>query len=456
MGTVYPRGNKLWLGYKDLDGRTKYASSGLTLGQEEQAKELLAEIEHRVEAERAAGATTDQPLTVQRYGKQWAELRRRRGVNNAPVDEGRLGNHVYGIIGTMLLSEVRPRHIRIIVMDLRSKMGPAPDQLAPRTVRHVYALLHCMFADALADELITQNPCVLRRSDLPKSVDKNPEWRATAVFDRHEVELVSSSPLTPWDRRVLYTLMFLTGARFGEAAALKWRHFDPTQKPLGKLLITASYDVHKRREKRVKTELTRELPVHPVLAKVLAEWKLRGWAETMGRAPKPDDLIVPSREGRNRNSNTTLRRFHKDLARLGLRKRRQHDMRRTFISLARSDGARADVLERITHGPRGDIMNMYTTLPWALLCEEVLKLRIELVTGKLIQLPIAVGQHRDAVHDHDAGGGHDHAEEADVAKPAMPGAHGLVTTALLQRPDVVGMSKKTERGGRDSNPRPPA
>jgi integrase len=448
MGTVYKRGTKLWIGYKDLDGRVKYASSGLGVGEEEKARELLAEIQRRIAAEREAGATTKKPLTFERYADGWMRARRQRGLSSASVDDGRLRHHAVPALGKMLLSDIRPRHVRALILDLRKRIGTGPENLAPRTVRKVYGLLHTLFADAVAEELIAQNPCVLRRGDLPKNIDKDAEWRATAVFERREVETVVSSPLTPWDRRVLYALQMLTGARFGEAAAAKWRHYDPTAKPLGKLLITASYDVHKRQEKRVKTELTREVPVHPVLAKILAEWKLRGWAEMMGRSPTPDDLIVPSREGRNRNANTTLRRFHKDLARLGLRKRRQHDMRRTFISLARADGARADVLERVTHGPRGDIMNLYTTLPWALLCEEVVKLRIELIEGRLVELRRAVG------HDHD--GRPDHDDDADVVEPAKPMAHGLGTTALLQRPDVVGMSNQKERGGRDSNPRPPA
>jgi hypothetical protein len=52
--------------------------------------------------------------------------------------------------------------------------------------------------------------------------------------------------------------------------------------------------------------------------------------------------------------------------------------RRTFVTLARTDGARKDVLERITHGPRGDIVDLYTSLPWGLLCDEVSRLRIDL------------------------------------------------------------------------------
>jgi hypothetical protein len=73
-----------------------------------------------------------------------------------------------------------------------------------------------------------------------------------------------------------------------------------------------------------------------------------------------------------------LERFHEDLERLGLRPRRQHDARRTFISLALAGGARKDRLRWVTHGPTGDIVDAYTTLPWETLCNEVLWLRVDL------------------------------------------------------------------------------
>jgi hypothetical protein len=59
------------------------------------------------------------------------------------------------------------------------------------------------------------------------------------------------------------------------------------------------------------------------------------------------------------------------------RHRRGHDLRCTFITLAQVDGARRDLLETITHGPRGNIINVYTTFPWPALCAEVAKLRIK-------------------------------------------------------------------------------
>ena len=126
--------------------------------------------------------------------------------------------------------------------------------------------------------------------------------------------------------------------------------------------------------------------MHPTRAKILAEWKLSGWERLFGRPPQSDDLIAPNRDGEHRNARRSLIRFHDDLQRLGLRKRRQHDCRRTFISLAQADGARKDILRWVTHGPTGDIMDVYTTLPWEALCAEVAKLRLELREGRVLEL----------------------------------------------------------------------
>lgn len=49
-----------------------------------------------------------------------------------------------------------------------------------------------------------------------------------------------------------------------------------------------------------------------------------------------------------------------------------------FRTTADEDGARRDLLESVTHGPRGDIVSVYTTFPWPGLCAEIEKLKIEL------------------------------------------------------------------------------
>jgi integrase len=129
-----------------------------------------------------------------------------------------------------------------------------------------------------------------------------------------------------------------------EASALRWRHYDAEMKPLGRLSIAKSYNTKLKAEKEVKTKVPRDVPVHSALAALLAEWKLSGWQAMFGRTPGPDDLIIPSRLGKNRSANHMLKKFHQDLERLGIRARRQHDLRRTFISLCLGDGGRSDIL----------------------------------------------------------------------------------------------------------------
>jgi hypothetical protein len=133
---------------------------------------------------------------VGRHVERWIADRRQRGVASAGGDEGRLKLHAIDALGALRLDEVRPRRIRALVRDLAAKPGSDAEQLAPRTVRHVHGLLHTMFEDAVADELIEVNPCALKRGELPKKVDKDPHWRAGAIFSREEVEgLISDEPL---------------------------------------------------------------------------------------------------------------------------------------------------------------------------------------------------------------------------------------------------------------------
>lgn len=387
--TVYMRKGtrKLWCSYYDANGKRRQTATPYVAGQEELAQRFVDELERQ--AKRGVDAETG-AFTVRLYAQQWIDQRRARGVGSVDEDEARLKKHALKSIGALAMSDVRPRHIRELMLGLKAKVGTEKKDLAPRTVRHIFGTLHTMFADAVVDELVSSNPCALKRDDLPKKIDKDPMWRAGAIFTREEVETLISSPKVPEDRRVFNALLFLTGARFGEVAALRWSSYDKAREPLSHLLIATSFSTRKKIEKSVKTQVTREVPVHPTLARILAEWRLSGWQRMLGRAPRADDLIIPSRIGGHRRVDTSYDAFHLDLDALKLRRRRQHDAKRTFITLARRDGARADILEAVTHGPRGDIMNIYTTLPWELLCEEVAKLKIELREGKVIELPIAV------------------------------------------------------------------
>jgi integrase len=446
---VFARGSVLWIRYRDINGKWRNESTGCPVGHERQAEEALEKIEAHIAACRTPSVIAKgSMMTLRVWAKKWLDA---RDTETMKDDKGRLDNHILPVLGDLPLSELRPRHIRdfIDALKKKKKLGnlkkngkrvECDELIAPRTVLHVYGTLRAMLNDAVADELIPTNPCILK-DELPEKKDKDRTWRRTAVFARDEVQAIISAPSNkvPNDRRVMYAIMFLGAMRFGEAAAITWRDYDTKATPLGKLIIEKSYSSKTRQVKATKTDNPREMPVHPTLAKVLAEWKLEGFERFVGRKPKPEDLIVPALPNledkktgsvHSRNANHMLRRFHEDLERIGLRARRQHDARRTFISIARADGARADILRWATHGSTGSIVDDYTTLPWAALCEEVAKLQISLIEGKLIELPMA------------------------AAGTAFSGPTGVVTQLVTASQPAVTRTQSW-RSGRDLNAQAP-
>jgi integrase len=371
MSSVYAKGPTLYVRYKDEEGKWCSEATPFHPGQEDKARRYVKQLEARINASKeltdSAGLEPGTPITVAQYTARW--LKKREALHHAShKDEAcRLTKHMLPRLGHMLLEEVRPRHIHDFVLDLRS------GSLAPRTIHHVFQTTSLLFKSAIIDELIDASPCVLTRGVLPKKVDKDPDWRNAAIYTRDEVEQLISDTRIPEDRRVLYALKGLAGLRHSEAAGLRWNSYDQQAEPLGALNLG-----------KTKTKVPRRVPVHPTLARILAEWKLAGWERTYGRMPTHDDLITPTRNMTERTSQETPKQLHEDLDTLGLRRRRGHDLRRTLITLAQVDGARRDLLETVTHGPRGDIMSVYTTFPWPALCEEVAKLKISLREGVLL------------------------------------------------------------------------
>jgi len=423
MASIYARGDVLWMKFKNKAGKPECRSTGYRVGQETQARELATEVERQATIERDGSAsrparfpfaassepkptkptrdvlpmpssliaeTAPSPvapvdrigpdaapgaLTVRDYGEEW--LLRRVDVASVKDEIARLRLHVFPLIGHMAIADVRPKHIRDLINAIKQKTIVSPrckgGYLAPRTVRLVFATLRVMFKSAMIDEHITASPTIVEKGVLPKNVDKDPEWRSTAIFEREELIAIVSDPRIGLYRRVIYALEGIAGVRHGEAAGLRWRDHNEKFEPLTKLVVSRSGE-----KKRTKTQQTREIPVHPSLATILAEWKATGWAEKYGREPTPDDLVLPTEKNKVRKPSNTLKEFKKDLKRIGLRARRGHDLRRTFVTLTRVDGGRAEVLRPLTHPGEKDIIGLYTTFPWPVICAEILKLRIPL------------------------------------------------------------------------------
>jgi integrase len=372
---VQQRGGKLYVEFKE-NGRWVQRVTPCKVGEEKAAESIARKIERELK-EREAFADETGIVTVRSFGEKWLERRKR--LPSWQDDESHLKHHIYPRFGGSLLVEVKPKMVRKM-MDELELAG-----LAPRTRRNIYSTGRSLFRAAQFEELIVASPFILSREDMPKPRDVDPRWRKTAIFLPTEVEQLISDASVPQDRRVIYALLFLGCARFGEMAALRWRHIE-ARVPLACLEISASYNVRSKKEKGVKAGPGREVPVHPTLAKVLAAWKLTGWKEMFGQDPKPDDLIAPSRKGKNRSVNHGLKKFHEDLERLELRVRRQHDSRRTFATLAENACRDREAVKWIVHGRAGDVLSQYTDAEWDRLCAAVLSVKIELREGRVLAL----------------------------------------------------------------------
>jgi len=379
-----------------------------------------------------ASAPAAAPRTVIEVYRDWVKTLPRAQA----VDDGRRGDAYLARapLGAQPLADVAPADLTAFVAWLLAQPSRRGGTLAPRTVRNAFDAARRMFAWAAspAGGLLAASPCTAAPDNLPAIADKHREFRAHAVFARAEVHALLTDPRVPPDRRALYAVLLLTGCRFGEVAALRWRHWTKELEPLGRLLVAHSVERNTRAEKAPKTGVVREVPVHPALAAALAAWQADGWPATFGRAPALDDYLVPSREGRARSVRHAHTKLQEDLARLGLRGRRLHDTRRTFISLCRDDGARGEILRHVTHGAsRASMMDVYSTLGWATYCAEVARLRFDLVAQPV---PAATeGSVTGSVTTDDV------TAEGETKNPVNLSVHGV---SLL-------------RGGRDSNPAAP-
>ncbi|MCA9650333.1 MAG: hypothetical protein KC501_10515 [Myxococcales bacterium] len=372
---VYARGTVLWGRYKNTQGTWDSVSLGLRVGQEDEAARLLTEIKRRVAAGREIGLDpSDGHPTFQRFFSWWIDRRKARKLRAWTDDNSRIRTHVIDLLGPKKLDEITPLDLEKVFLRMRDRGR------APKTVWNTYSSVRALFRDAVKKGFLRQSPCVLGEEELGPMVDKDPEWRETAIYSRAEVRALMFDERIPPDCRLFYAISYLAGRRLGETSGLRVRHLDLTEEPLGAVVFARSYA-----RDRTKTNTTIRMPVHPVLADMLRAWLGHGFEQMFGRPPEPDDFVVPrppecrSQFGPSRDKNYVRKQLLKDLGTLDLRVRRTHDLRRSFISHAQQDGAQPHVLIRLTHpsAKKATAFAGYTEFSWADFCCEVAKLRVD-------------------------------------------------------------------------------
>lgn len=338
-----------------------------------QAEQLDRELKKDVAAGTYQPRAGTKALTLWQWFESWMDTRR---VRSAKDEERWIRLHVLPRhwLSKMAIDEVRPRHTDQLVRELQ-----AEGKLADKSIGNVLGVLSVMFKAAHRAEVVSQNPVSLDRKTLRRAPAQEREPYTPA-----EVRVLTRHATINWPIRVLNALCLLGGLREGEACGRRWRDLYADSVPLWALHVRDQYD-----GAPLKTERPRMVPVHPELAEALEAWGREGFELYTGHKPRPEDFIVPNAGKRSKVRHHTRSSYYKAFVRscalVGIQARTLHATRHTFITLARRGGAPKDVLEKVTHNARGDIVDRYTHYAWEPLCEAVLKLDLDAHQGP--QLP---------------------------------------------------------------------
>lgn len=330
-------------------------------------------------AEGTYQATVTSATTVGRYARDWLAARTNRTADN---DRAWWTNHVSARcewFEGLRLDDVNGGHVLRLVKELGApytRDDGTVRPLASKSVFNIHALVRSMFRDARMADLMT------RLCELPHgTLNAKPSTRRKP-YSTDVVRMMTTDERLPPDQRMMAALLFYTGMREGEACGRRFRDWDPNAEPLGGLQCNSQYDDQPLKTEKKIDEAPRWIPVHPVLATMLDEWKRVGFEQVFRRKPTEQDFIVPCRAapkaaghnrggGKNHSRSSCYKMFCRMLKTIGVETQTLHATRHTFITLARRDGADKDVLEKITHNARGEMIDIYTHVDWSPLCEAV-------------------------------------------------------------------------------------
>jgi integrase len=305
------------------------------------------------------------PKTLNALAKHWFESQDADDVPSLRAAYRQYQLHIAPRLGTLAPDDVRPvQLLDVLVLGAYETSG-----LSAASVHNLRGTLSAIYEHGRFRELCDENPCARLRGKLPsKSKQHRPCYTGTEA-----VQLFTDDRI-PEAWRVFYALAGLAGLRMGEVAGLRWKDYNRDALGLGSLFVHVQYDDRRLKTATGDDDKERMVPVHPVLASILAQWKLSGFAHVYERPPTADDRIVPdARDMKALTVGVVSKRAPKDCAAIGIPNKGMHGLRRFFVTCTRVGGARPDVLERITHNAKGTILDTYTDAEglWSALCESV-------------------------------------------------------------------------------------
>jgi integrase len=307
-----------------VEERTHFASSRLTL-REYLSKEWLPAIEHTI-----------RPTTYRSY-------------------VAHVECHVLPALGSVQLQKLSPAQINALYAKLGRSGKRNGQGLTALSVRHVHAVLHRAFKDAVRWGRLARNPADL--ADPPRVAAHGHELRTWSA------EQLAAFLNSQHDDRLyaLWHTLAMTGLRRGEALGLRWEDVDleagrlcvrRALVPCGKeVLVSEPKTACGRRVVALDPQTVAVLKGQA--ARQLQEQQDAGWTET--------GLVFTNEDGQALHPWAVSRFFRAAVKRALLPEIRLHDLRHTHATLALQAGIHPKVVsERLGHATVSITLDTYS------------------------------------------------------------------------------------------------
>lgn len=315
-------------------------------------------------------------------GQHWLAAQERRGRRSMRDAQSAVTRHIVEALGDLDCRSVTKEVVTAWVAALQK------DGYAPATIVRLRSYLSCVLQHAVslgaADANVVRE---LPRGILPTRRAVDPGRGAAEVLSLDEIGALLSCEELPISRRLIWGVALLGGLRFGELAALRWGDLS-VRTPLDELRVARSWDCRARVERLPKSGLIRRVPVHPVVADLIARVRALHVARH-GEAPQPKALLCPCRLTHGSETpwhdTSALKWWRRDLEVVGIPDpasgpRRLHSTRHTYVTQLVEAGVPDRVWQTLTHVPPDvggrDAADTYAHPSWQTLCQAVLRLEV--------------------------------------------------------------------------------
>ena len=292
-------------------------------------------------------------VTIAVYLGRWLESYARPNTRPRTYESYELliRKHTLPLLGRLPLAKLAPSHLQQLYAD-RLRAG-----LSPMTVRHLHAVLHKAFGDAVTWGLAGRNV-----------VDAVSPPRAP----RREIQTLSSEQARAFldaasgDRlEALYVVALTTGMRQGELLGLPWSAVD-----LERGTVQVRGSLQRTRDNRPaivepKTPSSRrQVMLTRTATAALRRHRTRQLEERLrlGPAWNESDLVFTSEIGTPLSATNLVRRsFRRLLERAGLPRIRFHDLRHTAATLLLGEGQHPKlVADMLGHSRISTTLDLYS------------------------------------------------------------------------------------------------